>query len=120
MFNSSELSTAVKYGINVVTIVFRNDSYGNVARDLAERFGGTYETDLHNPDFEDFANSFGAVGIRTEDPMELETVLPHALSLNAPAVIDVPFGHVTIPAAPWLQAIPNLPWTSPQEALIKS
>ena len=85
MFNSSELSTAVKYGINVVTRVFRNDSYGNVALDLAERFGGTYETDLHNPDFVDFANSFGAVGIRTEDPMELETVLPHALSLNAPA-----------------------------------
>ena len=40
MFNSSELSTAVNYGINVVTIVFRNDSYGNVARDLTERFGG--------------------------------------------------------------------------------
>ena len=104
MFNSSELSTAVKYGINVVTVVFRNDLCGNVARDLDERFGGTYETDLHNPDFVDFANSFGAVGIRTEDPMELETVLPHALSLNAPVVIDVPFGHVTIPAAPWLQA----------------
>ena len=34
MFNASELSTAVKYGINVVTVIFRNDSYGNVARDL--------------------------------------------------------------------------------------
>ena len=50
MFNSSELSTAVKYGINVITIVWRNDSYGNVARDLDEFFAGTYETDLHNPD----------------------------------------------------------------------
>ena len=30
MFNASELSTAVNYGINVVTVVFRNDSYGNV------------------------------------------------------------------------------------------
>ena len=38
MFNSSELSTAVKYGINVVTVLFRNDSYGNVARDLNEGF----------------------------------------------------------------------------------
>ena len=65
MFNSSELSTAVKYGTNVVTVVFRNDSYSNVARDLDERFGGTHETDLHNPDFVDFAESFGAVGIRT-------------------------------------------------------
>ena len=46
MFNSSELSTAVRYGIGVVTVVFRNDSYGNVARDLNEFFDGTYETDL--------------------------------------------------------------------------
>ena len=38
MFNASELSTAVKYGINLVTVVFRNDSYGNVARDLDEFF----------------------------------------------------------------------------------
>ena len=48
MFNASELSTAVKYGINLVTVVFRNDSYGNVARDLDEFFmeltGPTYTT----------------------------------------------------------------------------
>ena len=48
MFNASELSTAVKYGINLVTVVFRNDSYGNVARDLDEFFkeltGLTYTT----------------------------------------------------------------------------
>ncbi len=40
MFNSPELSTAVRYGINVVTIVFRDDSYGNVARDLDDMFDG--------------------------------------------------------------------------------
>ena len=79
MFNSSELSTAVKYGINVVTVVFRNDSYGNVARDLDEMFGGAYETDLHNPDFVKFAESFGAVGMRADDPMELETLIPQAM-----------------------------------------
>ena len=48
MFNASELSTAVKYGINLVTVVFRNDSHGNVARDLDEFFkeltGPTYTT----------------------------------------------------------------------------
>ncbi len=66
MFNASELSTAVKYGINVVTVVFRNDSYGNVARDLNDLFEGTYGTDLHNPDFVKFAESFGAVGMRAD------------------------------------------------------
>ena len=49
MFNSSELSTAVQYGINVVTVVFRNDSYSNVARDLDDAFGGTTRTSSRLP-----------------------------------------------------------------------
>ena len=49
MFNASELSTAVKYGINVVTVIFRNDSYGNVARDLEEGFNGDLRHGLAQP-----------------------------------------------------------------------
>ena len=39
MFNSTELSTAVRYRINTTTVVFRDYSYGNVDRDLDEFFG---------------------------------------------------------------------------------
>ena len=120
MFNSSELSTAVKYGINVVTIVFRNDSYGNVARDLTDFFGGTYETDLHNPDFVQFTESFGAVGMRANDPEDLATLIPEALALQRPVVIDVPFGEMPIPRAPYIAPFYALPWTQPQEGLIPS
>ena len=120
MFNASELATAVKYGINVVTVVFRNDSYGNVARDLEAAFNGTYETDLHNPDFVKFAESFGAVAMRAEGPMELETLIPQALARQAPVVIDVPFGDMPIPRAPQFAPLYNLPWTQPQEGLIES
>ena len=84
MFNASELSTAVNYGINVVTVVFRNDSYGNVAQDMNRVFGGTYQTTLRNPDFVQFARSFGAVGIRANNPLELETLIPEALERQAP------------------------------------
>ena len=120
MFNASELATAVKYGINVVTIIFRNDSYGNVARDLDEMFGGTYETTLHNPDFVKFAESFGAVGMRADDPLELETLIPLALERQAPVIIDVPFAEMPIPRAPQIAFVYNLPWTQPQEGMIGS
>ena len=120
MFNSSELSTAVRYGINVVTVVLRNDSYGNVESDLNETFGGTYETDLHNPDFVRFAESFGAVGMRTENPLELETLIPRALELDAPVVIDAQFGEMPTPAAHQYAFVYHLPWTQPQEGLIQS
>ena len=120
MFNASELSTAVRYGINVITIIFRNDSYGNVARDLDEAFGGTYETDLHNPDFVRFAESFGAVGMRADDPMELDTLIPLAMERQAPVIIDVPFGDMPIPRAPQFAPFYRLAWTMPQEGLIQS
>ncbi len=120
MFNSSELSTAIQYGINTVTVVFRNDSYGNVARDLDDAFGGAYGTDLHNPDFVRFAESFGAVGMRADDPQELETLIPQALERQAPVVIDVPFGEMPIPRAPQFAPFYRLPWTQPQEGLISS
>ena len=120
MFNAVELATAVKYGINVVVVVFRNDSYGNVARDLNELFGGAYGTDLHNPDFVKFAESFGAVGMRANDPLELGTLIPLALQREAPVVIDVPFGELPIPRAPQFASVYNLPWTQPQEGLIVS
>ena len=119
LFNAPELSTAVQHGINVTTIVFRNDSYGNVARDLDEMFGGTYGTDLHNPDFVQFAESFGAVGMRADEPMDLPGLIPEALALDAPVVIDVPFGDLPIPRAPQIAAVYNQPWTQPQEGLIE-
>ena len=120
MFNSPELSTALKYGINVVAVVFRNDSYGNVARDLDDAFGGTYGTDLHNPDFVRFAESFGAVGMRADDPMELERLIPLALERQSPVIIEAPFGEMSIPTAPQFAPLYKLPWTMPQEGLIQS
>ena len=118
MYNASELSTAVKYGINVTTVVFRNDSYGNVANDLDDFFDGTYETDLHNPDLVKFAESFGAVGMRADDPLDLGKLLPLALERQAPVVIDVPFGELPIPRSPFMAPFYSLPWTQPQEGLI--
>lgn len=118
MYAASELSTAVKYGINVVTVLFRDDAYGNVARDLDELFDGTYETDLHNPDFVSFAESFGAVGMRVKDPMDLQKLIPKALELEVPVIIDVPIAHVQLPRPKLIRHLYSSPWTMPQDGLI--
>ncbi len=120
MFNSSELSTAVKYGINVTTVIFRDDAYGNVARDLDDFFGSTYGTDLTNPDFVKLAESFGAIGMRADDPMDLETLVLAALKRQAPVVIDVPIGHIPMARPKQIEHVPQLPWAHPQEGLISS
>lgn len=120
LFYSSELSTAVKYGINTTTVVFRDDSYGNVAYDLDEFFAGTYETDLLNPDLVRFAESFGAIGMRADDPLDLATLLPLALDCQAPVIIDVPVANMPLPRAKLQAHLPSVPWVVPQEGLIES
>ena len=114
MYNSSELSTAVKYGINTVTVIFNDGAYGNVARDLDEDFGGAYEASFVNPDFVKFAEAFGAVGIRANDPSDLSTIIPEALERQAPVIIDVPVERMPRPRI-WSA---RAPWTKPQEGLI--
>lgn len=118
LFNSSELATAIKYGINITTVIFRDDAYGNVARDLDDFFDGAYGTDLANPDFVQFAESFGAIGMRADDPMDLETLIPIALEQQAPVVIDVPIGHIPLARPKQIEHVPRLPWAHPQEGLI--
>ena len=75
---------------------------------------------LHNPDFVRFAESFGAVGMRTEDPLELDRLIPRALELDAPVVIDAQFGEMPLPRAHQYAFVYHLPWTQPQEGLIQS
>ena len=114
MYNSSEISTAVKYGINLVTVIYNDGHYGNVARDMDDDFGGTYETDFVNPDFVKLAEAYGAVGIRAEGPLDVKNVLPKALAMNKPVFIDVPVSRVPRPK----QWSARAAWTTPQDGLL--
>jgi acetolactate synthase-1/2/3 large subunit len=101
MFAVQELSTAVQYRINLVTIVFNNSSYGNVRRDQQQSFGGRLlGADLTNPDFVKLAESFGVVAHRVASPRALKPALEQALSASAPRMIEVtvPLGSE---ASPW-------------------
>ncbi|MBN4059325.1 hypothetical protein JYT32_00220 [Dehalococcoides mccartyi] len=115
MYNSSEISTAVKYGINLVTVIYNDGHFGNVARDLDDDFGGDYETDFVNPDFVKLAEAYGAVGLRAKDPFDVENLIPQALEMNRPVFIDVPVSRVPRPK----QWSARAPWTTPQEGLIE-
>lgn len=114
MYNSSEISTAVKYGINLVTVIYNDGHYGNVARDMDDDFGGTYETDFVNPDFVKLAEAYGAVGLRAKDPYDVKNVIPKALAMNKPVFIDVPVNRVPRPK----QWSSRAPWTTPQDGLL--
>lgn len=98
LYNAQELSTAVRYGINVVVVVFNDGAYGNVARDLDEAWGGSFEAELANPDFMKLADAYGVTGLRAGDPVEVGSLVRRALELDRPALIEVPVGRMARPA----------------------
>ncbi len=99
LFAATEMATAVQHGINTVTVVFNDSAYGNVLRMQKQNYGGrVVASELHNPDFVTFAESFGARGLRVHSPAELRQALVGAFAANAPVLIEVPVGEMP---APW-------------------
>ena len=98
MYASSELSTAVQEGINVVTLVFNNGLLGASRADQMNRYQGrTIGTELLNPDFAQLAEVYGALGIQLTDRRDLGPALRDALKANRPAVIEVPMPNLRPP-----------------------
>jgi acetolactate synthase-1/2/3 large subunit len=97
LFNSQELSTAVRYGIAVVVVVFNDDSYGNVARDLDEAWGGSIGADLANPDFVRLAEAYGVTALRAKEPADVGDLVREAIALARPVLIEVPVGRMPRP-----------------------
>jgi acetolactate synthase-1/2/3 large subunit len=98
LYNAQELSTAVSERINVVQVVFNDNAYGNVARDLDEAWGGHYGSLLQNPDFMKLAEAFGVHGMRARDPLEVGRLVADAVQMDRPVLVEVPVGRMPRPA----------------------
>ncbi|MBE0626998.1 MAG: hypothetical protein IH606_19530 [Burkholderiales bacterium] len=108
MFGVQELATAVKYGINLVTVVFNNSSYGNVLRDQRKVYQGReIGSMLTNPDFVKLAESFGALAYLARTPAQLRTALEKGYAQSGPVIIEVP-GEPGAEATPWPYLHPSL------------
>ena len=97
LFNAQELATAVQHKINVVAVVFNDDAYGNVARDLDEDWGGNFGAALHNPDFMKLADAYGVHGMRAKEPTDVGRLVKQAIGLERPVLIEVPVGRMPRP-----------------------
>lgn len=101
-----ELSTAAKYDIGLVTIVFNNGAFGNVQRIQSETFGRNIGVDLRNPEYETLSRAFGVAYERIETPERLNAAIRNAAGARSPLLIEVPMGDVP---TPWpLLAEPSL------------
>ena len=92
MFTANELATAMRHRIPLTTVVFSDGAFGNVRRIQQERFGNRLiASDLANPDFVRFAESFGAAAERVRTPEALRAALNRAFKRrDGPTLIEVP------------------------------
>jgi acetolactate synthase-1/2/3 large subunit len=90
LMTGGELATAVQYGAKVKTFVSNNGSYGTIRmhQELAYK-GRMHGTDLRNPDFAKWAESFGVRGLTIASIGEAPGVVEQALAEDGPVVVDV-------------------------------
>jgi acetolactate synthase-1/2/3 large subunit len=90
MYALPELATAVQYGINVVALVFVDGAFGASNNDQRTRYQGRMVgTNVHNPNFVQVAEAFGAKGMKA-NPDRLTEALEEAFDANRPTLIEVP------------------------------
>ncbi len=87
---TSELSTAVDYGINTVTVVMNNGCWGAEKAYQRDFFNGRYiGADISSPPFDKLAELYGAKGYRADSLSQTAEAIEAALHCGKPAVIDV-------------------------------
>ena len=93
LMNVQELETAVRLGLALVVLIFRDDGYGVIRWKQARQFGRTAGVDFGNPDFVALARAFGCEGVRIDAAKELRPALEGALRAEAPVLIDCPVDY---------------------------
>jgi acetolactate synthase I/II/III large subunit len=99
LFTSNEIATAVRHRIALTVVVFNDGAFGNVRRIQEEAYGNRLiASDLANPDFVRYAQSFGAEAERARSPQELRAALKRAFKRrDGPTLIEVPVGPMPSP-----------------------
>jgi acetolactate synthase-1/2/3 large subunit len=93
MMNSQELETAVRLKLDLVVLVLRDDAFGMIRWKQENMNFPDYGMTLSNPDFVDYAKSYGAQGHRVGAASELGPLLAQCLSTPGVHLIDVPVDY---------------------------
>jgi len=93
LMNSQEIETALRIGAPIVILVWNDSEYGLIKWHQLLRFGRPSHISFNNPDFVQYAESFGAKGYRVEAADELVPILNKAIADNTVVVIDCPVDY---------------------------
>jgi len=93
MMNSQEIETALRCETPIVILIWNDSQYGLIEWKQQRRFGRSAYIDFKNPNFVEYAKSFGAKGVRIESADQLLPTLQEALLDNTVTIIDCPVDY---------------------------
>lgn len=94
LFSGAELATAVQYHLNVVTIVWNDGGYYDMVKFQEEmKYPQAAGVKFGNVDIVKYAESFGATGLRVNEPADLTKVISQAFNIDGPVVVDIPVDY---------------------------
>ena len=85
----AELTTAVKYGMNITHILLNNAELGKISKEQRSGEWDVWQTALHNPNFSKYARLCGAHGIRVTKTDELDEAIKEAIAFDGPSLVEV-------------------------------
>ncbi len=85
----AEVTTAVKYGMNLTHILLNNSELGKISKEQRAGHFAVWQTSLQNPNFADFVNNCGGLGIRVTRAEDLEPAIERALAYDGPATVEI-------------------------------
>jgi acetolactate synthase I/II/III large subunit len=89
LMSGQELETAVRYGVQILVVVFRNGMHGTIAMHQARELGRTAGVEIGEVDLASYARSLGATGYTVHAPDDLVPALKEALASETVALVDV-------------------------------
>ncbi|MEC4725359.1 thiamine pyrophosphate-dependent enzyme [Shewanella sp. D64] len=85
----AELTTAVKYKMPIKAIILNNSELGKISKEQRAGEFDVWATDLVNPNFSEYANSCGALGIRVIDDARLVEAMKTIMEHQGPALLEI-------------------------------
>jgi acetolactate synthase-1/2/3 large subunit len=93
MMNSQEMETAVRLKLNLVVIVLNDGSYGMIRWKQAGGGHPDWGLEFGNPNFVDYAKSYGANGHRISSAEELTSTLEAAYKTGGVHLVEIPVDY---------------------------
>ncbi len=93
LMNSQEMETAVRLGLNLVVLVLRDDSYGMIRWKQAVAGLEDWGLTFGNPNFVDYADSYGATGHRVTGAEEFVPLLDQCFKAGGVHLVELPVDY---------------------------